>query len=113
MKYENIYDRKAYIEQVKNSFRSREGSLSTRRTAMYDSGQEDEVPEGAFSGLKLRIFFSVFIFFAVLLCSVTDYSFYGMSVSDLAEKIEYNYHYDNFKDLVSQNIQVLPKEQKE
>lgn len=104
MKYESIYDRKAYIEQVKNSFRSREGSPSTRKTNVYDPGLEEELPEGQFSGLKLRIFFSIFLFFAVLLCSVTDYSFYGMSVSDLAEKIEYNYHYDNLKELLSSNI---------
>ncbi|MCI8991362.1 MAG: hypothetical protein HFG80_01345 [Eubacterium sp.] len=99
MKYENIYDRKAYVEQVKNSFRSKEDASFSRKTAAYGSEQEDEIPEGQFSGLKLRIFFSVFLFLAVLLCSVTDYKFYGVSVSDLTKKIEHNYHFENIKEM--------------
>jgi hypothetical protein len=87
----NVYDRKKYVEQVRRSFMQNNGNATMTPKKSSDEWSQEEEGTTTGSMIKLRFFFSVIIFTAVLLCYQCDYQFYGISVSKIMQKIETPY----------------------
>ena len=99
MTEEYARNRKNYVEQVRKSFDDSQGFEKDYDFVTKEDGTKKAAMKNV-SFFKIRLLFSVLLFFAYLYMEQTGNSFYGVSSAKLYETVEENYDYTNLKKYV-------------